>query len=173
MSKIIMLVIAGSLTSLALAETPAQLAQSLYQKGQAAEKSGDPVAAKDCYAQALKADPNHANARYSIGQLKLNSGAIAAQGREAKFGAVTIPVFQLDGASLQEALDALSLIIEKQSKDTVTPNFVIEDPKGLLASRKISLNLKNMPSKAVMKYVMDAASAKARYDEHAVVVSPK
>lgn len=173
MSKIITLVIAGSLTSLAFAETPAQLAQSLYQKGQAAEKSGDPVAAKDCYAQALKADPNNANARYSIGQLKLNSGAIAAQGREAKFGAVIIPVFQLDGASLQEALDALSLIIEKQSKDTVTPNFVIEDPKGLLASRKISLNLKNMPSKAVMKYVMDSASAKARYDEHAVVVSPK
>ncbi len=173
MSKIITLVIAGSLTSLALAETPAQLAQSLYQKGQAAEKSGDPVAAKDCYAQALKADPNNANARYSIGQLKLNSATIAAQGREAKFGAVMIPVFQLDGASLQEALDALSLIIEKQSKDTVTPNFVIEDPKGLLASQKISLNLKNMPSKAVMKYVMDSANAKARYDEHAVVVSPK
>jgi len=173
MSKIITLVIAGSLTSLALAETPAQAAQSLYQKGQAAEKAGDPVTAKDCYTQALKADPNNANARYSIGQLKLTSATIAAQGRETKFGAVMIPVFQLDGASLQEALEALSLIIEKQSKDTVTPNFVLEDPKGLLASQKISLNLKNMPSKAVMKYVLDTARAKARYDEHAVVVSPK
>ncbi|MEO5715918.1 MAG: tetratricopeptide repeat protein [Luteolibacter sp.] len=173
MYKIITLVIAGSLTSLAFAETPGQLAQTLYQKGQAAEKAGDPVAAKEHYTQALKADPNNANARYSIGQLKLTSGTIAAQGREAKFGAVMIPVFQLDGASLQEALDALSLIIEKQSKDTVTPNFVLEDPKGLLASQKISLNLKNMPSKAVMKYVMDTANAKARYDEHAVVVSPK
>ncbi len=173
MSKIITLVIAASLTSLALAETPAQLAQTLYQKGQAAEKAGDPVTAKACYTQALKADPNNPNARYSIGQLKLTSGTIAAQGREAKFGAIMIPAYQLDGASLQEALEALSLIIEKQSKDTVTPNFVIEDPKGLLASQKISLNLKNMPSKAVMKYVMDTANAKARYDEHAVVVSPK
>lgn len=173
MSKIITLVIAGSLTSLALAETPAQLAQSLYQKGQAAEKAGDPAAAKEHYTQALKADPGNANARFSIGQLKLTSATLAAQGREAKFGAVMIPAYQLDGATLQEALDALSLIIEKQSKDTITPNFVIEDPKGLLLTQKISLNLKNMPSKAVMKYVMDSTGAKARYDEHAVVVSPR
>ncbi len=173
MSKIITLAIVGSLTSLVLAETPAQLAQTLYQKGQTAEKAGDPVTAKDNYTQALKADPNNANARYSIGQLKLTSATLAAQGRETKFGAVMIPVFQLDGANLQEALVAFSLIIEKQSKDTITPNFVIEDPKGLLVSQKISLNLKNMPSKAVMKYLMDSANAKARYDEHAVVVSPK
>jgi tetratricopeptide (TPR) repeat protein len=173
MSKIITLVIAGALASQAFAETPAQLAVSLYRQGQAAEKSGDPVAAKDFYSKALKADPNNANARYSIGQLKLTGETIAAQGREAKFGAVVIPVFQLEGATLQEALDALSLIIGKQSKDTVTPNFIIDDPKGLLAAQKITLNLKNMPSKAVMKYLMDMSNAKARYDEHAVVIAPR
>lgn len=165
--------IAGALVSPAFAQTPAQQAEVLYKQGVAAEKAGDPVAAKDFYANALKADPNNANARYSLGQVKINSAAIAAQGREAKFGAVMIPVYQLDGASLQEALDALSIIVEKQSKNEVTPNFVIEDPKAQLADRKISLNLKNMPSKAVMKYLMDQTGAKARYDEHAVVIAPK
>lgn len=170
MSRIITLAIACALVAPALAQSPAQQAVSLYQKGQAAEKAGDPVAAKDHYAEALKLDPKNADVRYSIGQLKLNSATIAAKGREAKFGAVLIPVFQLDEATLPEALEALSAIIEKQSKEEVTPNFVIEDPKNLLGDKKISINLKNMPAKGVMKYLMDQTGAKTRFDEHAVVI---
>lgn len=174
MSKIITFVIACTLVSQALAEqkVPAS-AESLYQKGLAAEKAGDPVAAKGFYTQALKVDPKNANAIYSLGQLKLTSGNIAAKGREAKFGAVMVPVFQLDQATLKESLDALSVIVEKESKDEVTPNFVIEDPKGLLTDKKIALNLKNMPAQAVLKYLLDQTGAKARYDEHAVVIAPR
>jgi tetratricopeptide (TPR) repeat protein len=173
MSKLINIVVACTLVSQVLGQSPAQQATLLYQKGLAAEKAGDPVAAKDFYTNALKADPENANARFSLGQLKFTSGSIAAKGREAKFGAVIIPVFQLDNATLKEALDAFSLIIEKQSKDEVTPNFVIEDPNNLLAERKITLNLKNMPAQAVMKYLLDQTGAKARYDEHAVVITPR
>lgn len=173
MSKIITFVVACTLVSQVLAQSPALVAESLYQKGLAAEKAGDPAAAKGFYTDALKADPKNPNARYSLGQLKLTSGSIAAKGREAKFGAVAIPVIQLDGATLKESLDALGAIIEKQSKEEVTPNFVIEDPKGLLADRKISLSLKNMPAQAVMKYLLDQTGAKVRYDEHAIVVSPR
>lgn len=174
MSKIITFAVACTLVSQALAQQPAPAsAESLYKQGQAAEKAGDPAAAGTYYKSALKIDPAHANSRYSLGQLKLTSPALAAKGREAKFGAVTIPVFQLEEATLQEALEAFTVIIEKQSKDTVTPNFVIEDPKKLLTSQKISMNLKNMPSSAIMKYLMDQAGAKARFDEHAVVITPR
>ena len=62
------------------------------------------------------------------------------------------------------------MIIEKQTKNEVTPNFVVEDPKKLLATQKISLNLKNTPSRGVLKYLLDQTNAKARYDEHAVVI---
>ncbi|MEO5915095.1 MAG: tetratricopeptide repeat protein [Luteolibacter sp.] len=176
MKKFISLAVACTLVSQVIAQTPAQApaptSDSLLKQGQAAEKAGDPVAAKEFYTKSLKMNPNNANAIYSIGQLKVNSASIAAKGREAKFGAVVVPVFQLDAASLQEALDALSVVIEKESKQTVTPNFIIQDPKLVLADRKITLNLKNMPSKAVMKYLMDQTGAKARYDEHAVVVTP-
>ncbi|MES2657084.1 MAG: hypothetical protein V4689_00630 [Verrucomicrobiota bacterium] len=176
MKKLITIAVACTLASQVIAQTPAQspavTSASLYKQGQAAEKANDPVAAKDFYTKSLKMDPNNANARYSIGQLKINAASMAAKGREAKFGAVVIPLFQLDEANLQEALDALSVVIQKESKDAVTPNFVIQDPKLVLSDRKISLNLKNMPSKAVMKYLMDQTGAKARYDEHAVVVTP-
>lgn len=171
MSKIITFVVACTLVSQSLAEQPKPAsAESLYKQGQAAEKAGDPAAAGTYYKSALKIDPSHANSIYSLGQLKLTSPALAAKGREAKFGAVMIPVFQLDQATLQEALDAFSVKIEKESKETVTPNFVIEDPKKLLASQKLSMNLKNVPASAVMKYLLDQTGAKVRYDEHAVVI---
>lgn len=180
MSKLITFVVACTLVSPAFAQTPAPApvappptAESLIKKGQAAEKAGDPVAANDFYKSALKADPNNANARYSLGQLKLNAADIATKGREAKFGSVMIPLFQLDGATLQEAIEALSLIIEKESKNEVTPNFVIEDPKKLLATQKISLNLKNTPSRGVLKILLDQTNARARYDEHAVVITAR
>lgn len=173
MSKLIHIVIACTMVSQVLGQSAAQQAGSLYQKGIAAEKAGDPVTAKGFYTAALKADPTNADARFSLGQLKITSGSIAAKGREAKFGAVIIPVFQLDNATLKESLDAFSVIIEKQSKDEVMPNFVIEDPKNVLAERKITLNLKSMPAQAVMKYLLDQSGAKARFDEHAVVIVPR
>jgi tetratricopeptide (TPR) repeat protein len=173
MKNTLTLAVALALVSQVLAQSPGQQAEALYQKGLAAEKAGDPAAARSFYTEALKRDPKNPNATYSLGQLKLNSPAIAAKGREAKFGAVMIPVFQLDQATLQEALAGLSVIVEKESKGEVTPNFVIEDPKALLAGQKISLNLKNMPAKAVMKYLTDQTGAKVRYDEHAVVIGPR
>lgn len=176
MKKLITITVACTLAAHVFAQTPAQApaptSESLYKQGQAAEKAGDVAAARAFYSNSLKLNPNNANARYSIGQLKITGDSISAKAREAKFGAVTIPVFQLDQASLEEALEALSVLIEKESKQTVTPNFVVQDPKLVLADRKISLNLKNMPSKAIMKYLMDQTSAKARYDEHAIVISP-
>lgn len=173
MPKIVTFVIACTVVSQAFAQTPPLSAEFLYQKGLAAEKSGDPVAASGFYKNALKTDPNHANARYSIGQLRLHAPAIAAKGREEKFGAVMIPLFQIDQATIQEAIAVLGAMIEKQSKAEVMPNFIIEDPKQLLKAQKITLNLKNTPAKAIMKYINDQAGTKVRYDEHAVVIMPR
>jgi tetratricopeptide (TPR) repeat protein len=155
------------------AQTPAQLAELSYRKGQAAEQAGDPEAARKAYADALKANPNHAHARYSMGQLKINGPALAAKGREMQFGAVMVPELKLDEAPLKDSLEALQVIVEKQSKDKVTPNFILQDPKGNLAGVKITLVLKNTPAKAVLHYMLDQAGAKARHDEHAIVISPK
>jgi tetratricopeptide (TPR) repeat protein len=173
MIKIPSLVLAVALISPAYAQNAAQQSETLYRQGLAAEQAGDPTAAQKAYTEALRVNPNNANARYSLGQLKLTAPAIAAKGREAKFGAVMIPELKLQAATLQESLDALRVIVEKQSKEEVTPNFIIEDPKNQLAAAKISLNLKSMPAKAVMQYLMEQSGAKARYDEHAIVISPK
>ena len=182
MKSILSLIIAASLViQVSSAQTPAKpatqstatQAEVFYRQGLAAEKAGDPGAAQKAYAAALKANPNHANARYSMGELQLNAGAIAAKGRQAKLAAIVIPEFRLDAATLQESLDALSNLVEKQSKNQVSPNFIIQDPKNQLTGVKISLNLKSVPASAVLQYLTTQAAAKARYDEHVIVIIPK
>ena len=156
-----------------VAPTPAQMAEAYYTKGIAAEKAGDADGARVAYLKALQVNPNHANCRFRLNQLKIDGGAIAAKGREAKFSKVVVPIIQLDAATMQEAIDALTAILNKESKGEFAGNFLIQDPQKKLESVKITLNLKNLPASAVIKYILTQANAKARYDEHAVVIEPK
>ena len=171
------MLVAAAFTSPAIAEkaaqSPARKAESYYRQGIAAEKAGDPAAAIKAYQAALKVNPKHANAQYSLGQVKINSKAIAARGREAKLGAVVIPEFKLAQASLKDALEALELMVEKESKGAQAPSFIIQDPKGLLAKSEVTLVLKNTPTKVIMKYLLDQTGTKARYDEYAIVITPR
>lgn len=153
-------------------QTAAQTADAYYAKGLAAEKAGDPDAAKQAYEAALQANPKHAHARYQLGQVQINAAKIAAAGREARFGAVLIPEFNVSDATLAEALGFLSKQVENQSAGKVTGNFVVQDPKNTLTATKINLQLKNAPAKAIIKYLMEQSGARVRYDEFAIVVTP-
>ena len=174
MKTIASILIAAACASQAIAQnTPPVSAETFYRQGLAAEKAGDPVAARNAYAEALRLQPGHANARYRLGELKLQAPAIAAKGREAKFGAVMVPEFRVEEASLKECLEALEAIVSKQSKEEVSPNFIVQDSKEQLSNAKISLNLKNIPASGVMRYLLEQSGAKARFDEHAIVIMPK
>ncbi|MFD2255175.1 tetratricopeptide repeat protein [Luteolibacter algae] len=159
---------AGS--SLALAQSAGQKAEAYYQRGLAAEKAGDPATASAAYNAALKLFPNHANARYRAGQVKINASAIKSSATQAKIGAVMISVYQLEDATVQEAIDALSAAMSKQNDGEISPNFVIEDPQNKLADRRVTINLRNVPVKAILDYLHSQTNTKARYDEHAVVI---
>lgn len=177
MKAIASILIAAACASQTLAQngnpSPAGNAETFYRQGLAAEKAGDPEAARIAYAEAVRLQPGHANARYRLGELKLHAPAIAAKGREAKFGSVLVPEFRVEDASLKECLDALGSIVSKQSKEELSPNFIIQDPKDQLSAAKISLNLKNVPASGVLRYLLEQSGAKARYDEHAIVIAPK
>jgi len=173
MPKFIPVLFAVAMISPLMAETAAEKSQAFYQAGLAAEKAGDPAAARKAYQEALTANPKNANAQYQLGQINIHGEAIAAKGRENKIGAVMIPSYQLDGASVQEAFELLGSSISKESKSQIAPNFIIQDPAGKLADKKLSFQLKNIPAKGVIDYILTQANAKARYEEHAVVILPR
>lgn len=156
--------------SLAFSQSAASKAEAYYLKGMAAEKAGDPAAATAAYKEALRLHPRHAKARYRVGQVKIHAEDIKADATELKIGAVMIPVYQLEDATVKEAISLLSVAMDKETEGEVAPNFVIEDPKDKLANTRITMNLKNVPVKAILNYIHTQARTKARYDEHAVVI---
>lgn len=168
---IALIVVAFTLPS-AFAQSAGQQAEAYYQKGIIAEKSGKPDAALVAYNAALKLNPQHANARYRAGQVKIHANSIKAGATEAKIGAVVIPAYQIEDASVQEAIDALSIAIDAATKGEISPNFIVEDPTSKLTDKRINLNLKNIPVSALLGYIHGIAGTKARYDEHAVVITP-
>ncbi len=159
--------------NLTAAQSAGQQAEAYYKEGIAAEKAGDPEAAAEAFSAALKLNPGHANARYRAGQVRINAASLTAGATERTIGSVVIPVYQLEEATVQEAIEALSLAMDKTTEGRIAPNFIIEDPKDKLADIRISLQLKNIPSKAILDYIHSQASTKARYDEHAVVIMPR
>jgi len=162
-----------ALQPIANAEEPKAPAPSAYQQGMSAVAAGDPVTAEACFKRALQQDPNNANARYQLLETKKNAASIAAKGRAAKFGAVVVPKVQFNSASLEDSLAALGTLVTKASKDEVSPNFILEDPNKTLASKTVTISLNNIPAKAALEYILTQAGAKARFDEHAIVVSSR
>jgi hypothetical protein len=160
------------LTTAVLSVSAFAAEKSSYQQGLDAVKAGNPEEAKMFFAKALKENPNNAHARVQLDEVTKNSASIAAKGREAKFGKVMLDKVALDKASLEESLELLSTMVTKKTNNEIAPNFILEDPKGSLADRKITLQVTGLPAKAVLQYILDQAGAKARFDEHAIVIQP-
>lgn len=160
------------LTAALLSASAFAAEKSSYQQGLDAVKAGNPEEAKMFFQKALKENPNNAHARVQLGEVTKNSASIAAKGREAKFGKVMLDKVALDKASLGESLELLSTMVTKKTNNEIAPNFILEDPKGSLADRTITLQVTGLPAKAVLQYILDQAGAKARFDEHAIVIQP-
>lgn len=168
--------VACALTALILPlqaeENAAVKAEKYYQHGVAAVKRGDATTARRSFGAALRLDPGHANARYQLMQLKGSEGKLAGRAREIQLGKVTLPEVQFEDASLAEVLEALDMLVRKQTKDQFSPNFVIQDSSGELAEKKVNIRLRNVPAKVILQYALDQARALARYDAHAVLIRP-
>ncbi len=172
MRSILILFIGGTLAASAQNPSAAQQAQQFYQQGLAQEQAGDVAAARTAYTEALRLNPHFADARFRLGQLKLDRGKMAANAREKKFGSLIIPQMNLEGATVSESLEALRISMEKASNGELAPNFVIKDPDRKLEKTSVSFQLKSVPAKAILDYILTQGNAKAVYDEHAVVIQP-
>ena len=59
------------LSSAAFSQTALEKAEAYYKAGLTAEKAGNPTRATAAYKAALQLNPNHANARFRAGQVKI------------------------------------------------------------------------------------------------------
>jgi len=170
MKTIGILFVGLALASPVLAQDRAQQIQSAYQQGLIAVREGEVELARDAFTGVLELDPNHANARFQLNQLGSGADQLRLRKRELALSRIVVPEVNFDGATVKEALSALSTIIERVSEKKFAANFVIRDPSGVLAKREISLNLRGVPATAVLKYVCEQSGAIYRIEEHAIVL---
>ena len=152
-------------------------ADDYYKKGMDAIAKGDVAGARTAFNETLRLKPDHAYARYQLGRLAETKGDLVSKRRSIQLAAIKIPVVSLDNVTLSEALEALDHMVNEESKkanpkSAFSPNFLIRDPKNELGEREVSLQLKNVPAKVALDYLLEQAGGIARYDEHATVIRP-
>lgn len=147
-------------------------AAAWYQKGMTALKAGKPEEAKIAFQKVLRIKPGFAPAKYQLARIpELNARAKVAR-RTALFDEVKIAEINFNKATLEEALEALDVLILKASDKKLAANFVLRDPKSKVSKQQVTLKMKNIPASIALRYVLDGTGASARFDEHATVIKP-
>ena len=147
-------------------------AATLYNNGINAIAQGKVIEGEANLRAVLKLQPDNPVAKYQLNYLILHRDEIASRYREKMMSKVTIKKIDFVDASMSESLTALSLLIEEQTSNKFSPNFIIRDSEQTWKNQKITLKLENVPAAAVLKYILSAANGKASHDEHAIVITP-
>ena len=147
--------------------------QSLYQQAVKEMQSGEIESARTNFQKVLRIQPNHGHARFHLSRLDTVGKKFVLQKRTNLFKTTKIPVIDFHEATLQEVLEHLNEETQKITDKKFNPNFILQDPKGLIKEKEITLSMKNIPLSAALKYVLEMTGATARFDEHGTVIRPK
>jgi len=124
-------------------------------------------------ANAIVIIPRSAAAADSRSEEQKQLAAAAAKNREAKFAAIKMPSINFEDTPLEEAIDFLHDMLA-DPEHCERANLIIEDPMNALVGKKIkSLKLKDVPTSEVLQYIVTQCGATVRYDEYALVISPR
>ncbi len=148
-------------------------ADDYFRQGEAALEVGEIEKARTAYMQALRINPKHGNARYRLVSLKSLSADIKLKMRKKQLAAISIPEITFEDIPLNEALEGLGVLIEKASENNFVPNFVLDDPTGLISNRSVSLRLKSVPANVALQYLLSQAAAREVWSEHVITIRPQ
>ncbi len=142
---------------------------ALYEAGLQAITKGDYDGAQK-YLTAAKA-ARHPLADYQLSELSKNRGSLVATKRKITFGTIKIEKVDFSDAAFEDSIRFLSTKITEVNKD-YTPNFVIRDPQNKLQGKNITLQLNNVPASVILDQMLSMVSAKAKFEEHTIVIQP-
>ncbi|HCI92659.1 MAG TPA: hypothetical protein DHV60_08945 [Verrucomicrobiales bacterium] len=176
MTKNTTMIVALTLCVGALAQaddTAAQRANSLYKQGVIAMNEGKYDIARTTFREVLRINPKHLPARKKFLFISSNRRSLAIRDRKNALCKVLIPKVHLDKAPVRESLDMLAVQVERESQQKTTPNFIIQDPTGAFKNSRVNLRLERIPAETLLRYIVDQAGGYIRYDNHAIIVSPR
>ncbi|MDB4326085.1 tetratricopeptide repeat protein [Akkermansiaceae bacterium] len=145
----------------------AQEIAALYNKGLAEMKVGKTTEAKASFTKVLRLSPGHGHAKYQLSRLDATAKGFKLSQR------TTLEVVDFHESTLAEVAEALNAMSSAATKKEWSPNLIIQDPKGKFKGKEITLQMKNVPVGAVLKYALEMSGATLHYDEYATVIRPK
>lgn len=148
-------------------------ARALYQQGLSAMEEGKYNIAQMSFREVLRIYPKHIQARKHLLYISSNRNNLETKKRRDALRKVIIPKVNFDNSTVTEALNVLAVQVERESKQQVTPNFIVQDPSGAFKQRKINLRLNRIPAETLLRYIIDQANGIVRYDKHAIVIRPR
>jgi len=151
----------------------AKKAGAFYHQGTVAMKEGNYRLAETSFKEVLKIYPSHPQAKRQLLYLQSNRGKLAASKRKSELHRVVIPKVDIENSTVQESVEILAAHISQVSGQKVHPNFVVQDPRGGFEGKKVSLKLTRVPADTLLQYILDQSGGKARFDQHAIVISPR
>ena len=98
------------------------------------------------------------------------AGAAPSGATVQSLGKVFVPV-DLNGTTLQTAIEILRQRIGESSGGKVTPNFVLRLPPDL-TSKKVTLHLDRVPATEAMRYLGSLAGVDFKVEPYAITVTP-
>jgi len=137
----------------------------IFQMGRAAYYQGDMETAYQLLTAVEARNPNHFETKALLAQIRTRMKPTGSL--KKNYEAVIIPKIEFSEVTLQEAVDGLRGLSKAASSGKVVPNIIIKDPA--LATKTISLDIRNLPLSEAIQYVGDLAGAKTVYDKHAVM----
>jgi hypothetical protein len=138
----------------------------IFQMGRAAYYKGDVETAYQLLVQVEQRNPKHFETKALLAQIRAQKkpGAVSVK---KTYEGVLLTKIEFTEVTLEEAVEGLRVLSKTASDGKVIPNIIIKDPA--LASKTLSLNLRNLPLTDAIQYLADIVGAKTVYDKHAVM----
>ena len=138
----------------------------LFQMGRSAYYKGDIETAYQLLVQVEARNPKHFETKALLAQIRSQKKAGIVSVKKSYEG-VLLAKIEFSEVTLEEAVEGLRALSKTATDGKVIPNIIIKDPT--LASKTLSLNLRNLPLTDAIQYLADLVGAKTVYDKHAVM----
>jgi hypothetical protein len=148
--------------------------QEVYDRGRVAFHTGDLATAREMFATVLKHNPKHALSQHYLAQIRAAEEARGGNATvERKMQSVVLEDFAVDGDTIGTTVQYLVRLTEKSSGGEFKPNIVLKGLSEGQLAKEMTFSLNRVPAAYALKTIGDMVGVQFRYDEHAIVGSPR
>ena len=146
----------------------------LLTEAQHAYLTGNVEASKEKFQSVLQRDPENITARNYLRMIAVTEKQGGGPGQlEKQLTSLVLAKVEFKEATFGSALEYLKQAVAKQTEGKTQVSFVVELPPEFFETKKVTLNLANIPFTEALRYVCELGGVEYRFGKYAIVIQPK